>query len=177
MANSNYYSPPNNNDPQLLPERWKFDDGTVRTDLQSLSDAELNELGWSGPHTMPDPTEYFTHSFLWNKETLSYDSTELTDEEKRRGIFYYKFWDLFENTEIYGIIKADSKTSLSVNSDFTEFMTLITDGKMNNPNETMIQSCLNELLESITYTTAQFEEFETAFRTAGMHAVYTLPSS
>lgn len=44
-----YYSPPNKGYPQELPERWRFDDGSIRTDLRSLSNAELAALNWIGP--------------------------------------------------------------------------------------------------------------------------------
>lgn len=41
-----YYSAPNFGNPQELPERWRFDDGTVRTDLRTLNDEELRLLDW-----------------------------------------------------------------------------------------------------------------------------------
>jgi hypothetical protein len=43
------YSPPSGDYPQELPDRWRFGDGTVRTDLQSISNEELASLGWTGP--------------------------------------------------------------------------------------------------------------------------------
>jgi hypothetical protein len=47
------YSPPTFGYPQELPDRWRFEDGTVRTDLQSLSDTQLNQLNWLGPISNP----------------------------------------------------------------------------------------------------------------------------
>ena len=47
------YSPPNSGYPQELPDRWRFEDGTVRTDLKSLSDAQLKSLNWLGPIYIP----------------------------------------------------------------------------------------------------------------------------
>lgn len=49
----NLYSPPTGGHPQELPDRWRFDDGTVRNDLKSLSNTELLSLGWIGPITIP----------------------------------------------------------------------------------------------------------------------------
>jgi len=49
----NLYSPPTGGHPQELPDRWKFADGTVRTDLKLLSNADLLSLGWIGPITQP----------------------------------------------------------------------------------------------------------------------------
>jgi len=51
----NLYSPPSGGHPQELPDRWKFADGTVRTDLKSLSNADLLSLGWVGPITTLQP--------------------------------------------------------------------------------------------------------------------------
>jgi hypothetical protein len=51
----NLYSPPTGGHPQELPDRWKFADGTVRTDLKSLSNADLLSLGWVGPITQSQP--------------------------------------------------------------------------------------------------------------------------
>ena len=51
----NLYSPPSGGHPQELPDRWKFADGTVRTDLKLLSNADLLSLGWIGPITQPQP--------------------------------------------------------------------------------------------------------------------------
>jgi hypothetical protein len=47
------YSPPNNGIPQEIPDRWRFDDGSVYTNLASLSDYELALLDWVGPYEYP----------------------------------------------------------------------------------------------------------------------------
>lgn len=47
--NLNYYSAPHKGFPEELPLYWRFEDGTVRTDLRSLSDEELAKLNWIGP--------------------------------------------------------------------------------------------------------------------------------
>lgn len=51
----NRYSSPNGGYPQELPDRWRFDDGTVRTDLKLLTDKQLLQLGWIGPIIQPQP--------------------------------------------------------------------------------------------------------------------------
>ena len=61
------FSPPNGNHPQAIPDLWRSAPGEeVRTDLPSLSDEELNALGWKGPIQMPPTpgTSYFTHSYV-----------------------------------------------------------------------------------------------------------------
>jgi hypothetical protein len=47
------YSPPNNGFPQELPDRWRFDNGEVYTNLKSLTDHELSLLDWIGPIKYP----------------------------------------------------------------------------------------------------------------------------
>ena len=49
----NLYSPPNKGYPQELPDRWRFEDGTVRTDLKSLTNEQLATLNWVGPIPTP----------------------------------------------------------------------------------------------------------------------------
>jgi len=48
-----YYCPPTGGHPQELPDYWKFFNGVIRTDLQTLGDTELNLWGWDGPFTYP----------------------------------------------------------------------------------------------------------------------------
>jgi len=48
-----YYCPPSGGHPQELPDYWKFFNGVVRRDLQTLSDTELNLWGWEGPFSYP----------------------------------------------------------------------------------------------------------------------------
>jgi hypothetical protein len=49
----NLYSPPGGNHPQELPDRWRFTNGEVRTDLKSLTTAQLKSLDWTGPIYVP----------------------------------------------------------------------------------------------------------------------------
>lgn len=87
------YSPPSRNYPQELPDYWRFEDGTIRTDLPELSDEELVNLGWNGPIQMPPTpgTSYFTHYYEWNSETLSFDAFELSELEKKKELIIKDF--------------------------------------------------------------------------------------
>jgi hypothetical protein len=61
-------------------------DGTIRTDLQTLSDDDLASLGWLPAPMPPTPgTSYYTHSYEWNSETVSFDATELDEFEKKKS--------------------------------------------------------------------------------------------
>ena len=166
---------PNGAYPQELPDRWKFEDGTVRTDLQTLSDDELESLGWFSAPMPPTPgTSYFTHSYEWNSETVSFDATELDEFEKRRRVDYRRFWNVLIGTAAYSSIKEEASQSLLANTLATEFIALISDAKNGDINVEKIQRSLNEILLNISFTDSELTEIQTAFTESGMFAVYTL---
>jgi hypothetical protein len=77
-----YYSPPSGDSPQVLPDYWRFENGTIRRDLQTLDDEELHDWGWDGPFYYPVPkrviknTEELSAEYvnnLMNDETLEYN--------------------------------------------------------------------------------------------------------
>jgi len=171
------YSPPSRNYPQELPDYWRFEDGTVRTDLQSLTDAELNALGWHGPITMPDDipnTSAFTHKYTWNRDTLSFDVEEVSSPEKERLVDYRDFWNRLLETNAYAAIKAEASTTLVVNTVVTEFVSLLSDAKSGNAMPTHIQQSLNNILSNVSLTDEQLSEIQDAFTKSGMFAVYTI---
>tara|TARA_Y100000004_G_scaffold180723_1_gene225647 strand:+ start:450 stop:1016 length:567 start_codon:yes stop_codon:yes gene_type:complete len=185
------YSPPNGDYPQELPDRWVFENGSIRTDLRSLSDTELNELGWSGPITMPEDIvgyNEYTHSYTWNTQTRSFDIEELSQIEKEKKVDYQYFWDLLvygagtitdgviTNDGIaYTKIKNTAKTSLEVNVIVTEFISYLTDAKNGKVYKDKIQETLTELFSAVTFTTGELEEIQNAFNRSGMFTTYTLP--
>lgn len=167
---------PNGAYPQELPDYWRFPDGTLRTDLPELTDEQLAELGWTGPIAMPplEGTSYFTHSYEWNSETLSFDATELDEFEKRRRVNYQQFWDSLINTSAYATIKVVASQSLEANTIATEFIALFSDAKNNHANVEKIQEILFEILENIPFSAEELAEIQTAFTQSGIFAVYTL---
>jgi hypothetical protein len=171
------FSPPNGNDPQMLPDYWRSAPGEpVRTDLPDLTDAELNAIDWKGPIAMPplEGTSYFTHSYQWNTETREYDATELDEFEKKRRINYQQFWDLLLNTGAYTTIKTASTQSLQANTLATEFIALMSDAKRDQANIAKIQEVLTEIVSGIAFTAEELAEIQTAFTQSGMFAIYTL---
>ena len=190
------YSPPNRNYPQELPDYWRFEDGTVRTDLQSLTDSELEALGWHGPITMPkdiSDTSSFTHNYTWNRDTLSFDVEEIDEYNKQKRVDYKQFWNSLvngvnvvstdENEEItpansggiaYQKIKNSAKVSLEANVAATEFIALLSDAKSGDANVEKIQGSLLEILSAISFTAEELAEIQQAFTESGMFAVYTL---
>jgi hypothetical protein len=171
------FSPPNGNHPQAIPDLWRSAPGEeVRTDLPSLSNEELNALGWKGPIEMPPTpgTSYFTHSYEWNKETREYDATELDEFEKIKKVNYQIFWDNLINTSAYAKIKSSASQSLATNTLATEFIAFLSDAKNGNSNVTKIQEDLLEIIKNVQFTVEEFEEIQTAFTESGMFIIYTL---
>jgi hypothetical protein len=171
------YSPPNGNDPQLIPDYWRPAPGEeVRTDLPDLTDAELNALDWKGPIQMPPfaGTSYFTHDHQWNKETREYDILELDQNQKEKRVNYQKFWDLLLDTGAYTTIKSVSTQSLQANTLATEFIALMSDAKRGQANVEKIQQILTQIVSGIPFTTEELTEIQGAFTESGMFAVYTL---
>jgi hypothetical protein len=167
---------PNGAYPQELPDYWKFADGTIRTDLPELSDSELEDLGWFGPIEMPPTpgTSYYTHSYEWNSETLSFDATELEEYEKERRVDYNRFWNSLLESSAYQTIRAYASQSLEVNVYCTEFIALISDAKMRNANKVKIQESINNIFNNIPFDTEELSEVQEIFENSGMSAVYTL---
>ncbi len=171
------FSPPNGNHPQAIPDLWRSAPGEeVRTDLPSLSDEELNALGWKGPISMPplEGTSYFTHSYEWNKETREYDATELDEFERRRRVNYQSFWDNLIDSSAYTTIKVTASQSLEVNTVATEFIALLGDAKNSHANVEKIQEVLTEIMVNIPFSEEELAEIQEIFVNSGMFAVYTL---
>lgn len=177
------------NFPMELSNYWKFDDGTVRTDLQELSDEDLETLGWIGPIEMPSffSPSYHTHSYEWNSDTLLFDAIELNEFEKKRRVDYQIFWDnlieggLVGNWETqektgtsYKTIKEYSKQSLEINTIVTEFINLISDAKRGYANITAIQNSIYEILNTIPLSQNELKELKDLFDFSGMSAIYKL---
>jgi hypothetical protein len=166
------YIPPSRNYPQQLPDYWRFEDGTIRRDLPELSDEKLAELGWHGPIEMP--SNHFEYSYEWNSETLSFDATELNEFEKERRVNYNDFWNRLLNSAAYQTIRGAATQSLAVNVYCTEFIALLSDAKMGQPNKEKIQESIGNIFTNIPFTEEEMAEVQQIFSETGMSAVYTL---
>ena len=168
------YSPPNGNDPQLLPDYWRSaPEEEVRTDLPDLTDAELNALGWKGP--IADVSfDFYIQDKVWNKETREYDVLELDQNQKENKVNYQQFWDKLLNTGAYTTIKTASTQSLQANTLATEFIALMSDAKRGQANIIKIQEVLTDIISGIAFNAEELAEIQTAFTQSGMFAIYTL---
>ena len=98
------YSTPLGGSPQPLPPYWRFEDGTIRTDLPDLNDAELAELGWVGPIQNPIPRtiifksnlkeeeyeyyEVYSDQYEYNEESESWSSKDWDYDPKINKVFW-----------------------------------------------------------------------------------------
>lgn len=71
MLNEKFYCPPTGNLPQPLYDYCRFENGVVRTDLQTIDDDELHAWGWDGPYTFPT-----SKRVIQNTEELSAEMIE-----------------------------------------------------------------------------------------------------
>tara|TARA_B100002019_G_scaffold72534_1_gene62639 strand:- start:9001 stop:9558 length:558 start_codon:yes stop_codon:yes gene_type:complete len=184
--NTNFYSPPGGEFPQELPARWVFADKSVREDLQTLSDSDLEALGWKGPITMPTDSDYKLKTVVWNKTSVSFDKTDFTTAEKEQVADYDAFWDcLFVGTMVdgnvtsesvfYKRLKSEAKTSLEANVLYTELVNLITDARNGMIHKQNIQDNLNAIMGLISFTTAETTNLQDILNVSALNLVYTLP--
>jgi hypothetical protein len=78
------FSPPTGGYPQEVPDYWRFADGTIRKDLQSLSNGSLNSLGWTGPISIPVPKQVNEEGEVLNEGEYDYDG------ETHKAVWYAK---------------------------------------------------------------------------------------
>lgn len=125
-----YYSPPSGNSPQLLPDYWRFWNGTIRRDLQTLDDEELHAWGWTGPFYIPVPkrviknTEDLSADYvntLMNDETLEYD------EETEEWVSVSYDYDLETHKSVW-YSKNREYVILPIDEDTTEYDVLYRSG-------------------------------------------------
>ena len=116
------YSTPLGGIPQPIPAYWKFEDGTVRTDLQDLSDSELAELGWIGPIQIPIPKKEIFKSDL-NEDQIEYyelfrDQYDYNEED---GCWCGKVWD-YDPTVSKAVWSVKKREYLFLGLDEDEFL-------------------------------------------------------
>ena len=156
--------------------------------LENLSDAELEELGFV-PVELPEglykiknqegkypPEEYWTHSYTWYRPTMEFIVEENDLESIKSRINYTTFWNDLSETSAYDKIREESMTSLPVNTVATELIALFSDAKSNNIKVNRIQNCLDFIFTNIVFTEAQLQEIQEIFVGTGMQYQYTIPN-
>ena len=88
------YSTPLGGHPQTLPPYWRFEDGSVRTDLPDLNDDELAELGWIGPIKNPIARIVILKSDLTEEESEYYELySDIYEYDEENEYWSLKVWD------------------------------------------------------------------------------------
>jgi hypothetical protein len=130
-----------------------FSDGTIEYDGQigapedfPLTEAELAEV--LDPGT-PAPDQLPTPSYL-------------------------AFWDALMVSTVYGSIREQSFVSLPMNTLATEFIALIGDAKAGRANEAAIQSSIDAILTTGTFTEDHLSELQSALVAGNLENIYVL---
>jgi hypothetical protein len=67
-------------EPQPLPEKIRFSDGSTRTDASTFTDEDLVNAGFSGPYAIPSFDQEY-QKLIWNSDTLSFVVEDISDDE------------------------------------------------------------------------------------------------
>jgi hypothetical protein len=90
------------------------------------------------------------------------------------GPDYLAFWDALITSSVYASIRAQSMSSLPMNTLATEFIALIGDAKAGRPNTAAIQASINAILTTGTFTEDDIEEFQAALVAGHLTETFTL---
>ena len=87
---------------------------------------------------------------------------------------YVTFWDGLLISAVYASIRTQAMVSLPMNTLATEFIALIGDAKADRPNEVAIQTSMNAILSTGTFTQADVDELTAILAAANLDTIYTL---
>lgn len=168
-----------NAEPGPLPKRLKIN-GVTRTDSSSFTAEELNQAGYTGPFQKPscDPT---TQIVVW--QGTGYAVLDLADSEieKRRldavkgGADYRGFWRTLLTSPVYQTLRTAAAADLTANMLVTELIAALSDAKLGEPNEQVIGSAMQELLEELVLPADEAEMLYFALKGNGLYDLYPIP--
>jgi hypothetical protein len=90
------------------------------------------------------------------------------------GPDYLAFWESLLQTSAYQTIRTQASTSLPMNTAATEFIVLLGDAKAGRPNETAIQSSINAILSTGTFTEDHLDELQEALESGHLQDIYII---
>jgi hypothetical protein len=115
---------------------------------------------------------------LNNKWTITWQLTNATSDQIaqriRANANYRAFWDALLTSSVYGSIRTQSMASLPMNTLATEFIALLGDAKAGSPNEVAIQSSINALLSTGTFTQDHLVELAEALEAGKLDGIYDI---
>jgi len=158
-----HYCPPTGDTPQWLPDYCKFENGTIRRDLQTLDDEELHAWGWEGPFYEPVPkrviknTEELSAEYvneLMNDESFEYN------EENQEWVSVTYDYD-FETHKVVWYSKNREYIIIPIEEDETEYRVLYKSSAVppqnNNPN--IFASPVSSVLPTLNAPPVLWEQF------------------
>lgn len=123
--------------------------------------------------------EVQVYEFPWTVvETPVVDNNNETVEtpvEEIIYVYYNRFWDAFIQHTIYQTIKSQAEQSLTINVAYSEFSLLILNAIANVPNQDLLQSSINNLINSLILTESEYNSLQSLFEVGNMNNIYTLP--
>lgn len=117
------------------------------------------------------------YQFPWTvvQSTPVEESAEEPAEEET-FVYYNQFWNALVADPIYQTIKSQASQSLSVNVAYTDFSISFLNALADIPNESTLQTSINNLVNSLTLTDTEYNSFQTLLEVGNMNTVYTLPA-
>lgn len=153
--------------PEELPDSWKASNGE-RYNLREMPDDELEKLGWFPVNPIPSHNPDI-QEVVWDKGLKKYRL-----DYKRDGSVYKAFWNHLITSGAYATLKKAASRNLRTNTICTEFIALLADAKFGDPNVEAIQSSLNEVLSSISFSVEEVAEIKSLFKVTGLSDIYEI---
>ena len=114
------------------------------------------------------------------QESIPLTAEEIAEIEARPqpipGPDYLAFWDALMMSTVYASIREQSFTSLPMNTLATEFIALMGDAKAGRPNEAAIQTSMEAILGTGTFTQDHLDELQAALEIGNLDGIYALPT-
>lgn len=179
-----------NQEPTELPFRVLDADGNSRTDLASLNNTELSDLGFE-PATKPTFDES-THYLVWDHSSgyvvTAYTADELDQKQRvvksSKFVNYEGFWTKLNNggsnggaTEFLKKLRGAAITNTEMSVIYSEFMNLISEAKLGLVNTSRIQNYIQIIFLKLSFTDAEKTEFQNILDSTCLNVNHEMPDA
>jgi len=179
-----------NQEPTELPFRVIDANGNPRTDLVSLNDSELSDLGFE-PVTKPTFDES-THHLVWDHASgyvvTAYTADELSQKQiadnAKKFIDYKGFWTKLNHggsnggsTEFLRKLRGAAITDIEMSVIYSEFMNAISEAKLGLGNTNTIQSYIEIIFLKLSFTDAERTEFQNILDSTCLSIKHVIPDA
>lgn len=153
---------------------------TIISWIESVTDEEIINGSILKQIQKSIDNEVQVYEFPWTVvETPVTNNDQETVEipvEEITYIYYNRFWDALIKNPIYQTIKSQASQSLLANAAYTDFAVSILNAISNVPDQNLIQSSIDNLINSLILTESEYNSFQTLFEIGNMNTIYTLPT-